>query len=193
MEKSAGLETQAAFDLLQKALQDFCEAFNRKEIFPLLEADVTAYLYHRLLENGCSPAMVYNETRLCGISKGERKYDLVIGTMNIEHACIQPVLVVQVKVFQRWGHSHQQHRRRFEGILNEDLESLGEITDLLHNGRAEVVVDLVYTSKRTGYLSGYWKKDKRLDCLITRCKERNIALFWVHPNAQDELEVKRLT
>lgn len=189
---SIELDTKTAFDLLQRSLQDLCNAFNQEKFFPLLEADVAAYLYHRLLENGCPLSEIYSETRLCGISRGERKFDLVIGTINADHGCVQPVLVVQIKAFQRWGHSPQQHRRRFEGVLSGDIESLKQISSTLQNGRAEVIADFVFTSQSGGYLSGKWKDRIRRDILAELCKEANIALFWVRPNHQGQMEVEQI-
>jgi hypothetical protein len=115
------LDTPSAFELLRKSLQELCDAFNRREFSPLLEADVAAYLYHRLLENGCPLPSLYGETRICGIAGKNRKFDIVVGKVNTALACIQPVLVVQIKCFQRWGLSHQQRRRRFAEILSEDI------------------------------------------------------------------------
>ena len=186
------LDTKIAFDLLRRSLQDLCNAFNGGQFFPLLEADVAAYLYHRFLENGCPLSEIYNETRLCGISRGERKFDLVIGAVNTVLGCIQPVLVVQIKAFQRWGHSPQQHRRRFEGIVSEDIESLKQVSSILQDGRVEVIADFVFTSQNSGYLSGTWHDSIRRDILAGLCKEANISLFWVRPNRQGQMEVEQL-
>ncbi|MCX8062990.1 MAG: hypothetical protein N3D16_10460 [Anaerolineales bacterium] len=186
------MDTNTAFELLQRSLQDLCDAFNQKKFFPLLEADLAAYLYHRLLENGAPLSEVFSETRLCGISKGERKFDLVIGTVDTTLGCIYPVLVIQIKAFQRWGHSPKQHRRRFEKILSEDIPSLKQASSILQNGRVEVIVDLVLRSQYTGYLSGKWNGRTRRDVLEERCKEAKIALFWVRPNPQDQIEVEQV-
>ena len=183
---------KTAFDLLRRSLQDLCDAFNQQKFFPLLEADVAACLYHRLLENGCPLSEIYSETRLCGISREERKFDLAIGTINPVLGCVQPVLVVQIKAFQRWGHSSQQHRRRFEGVLLEDIESLKQISSILQDGRAEVIADFVLTSQGSGYLSGKWNGRIRRDMLAELCKEATIALFWTRPNHRGQIEVEQV-
>lgn len=186
------MDTKSAFDLLQRSLQDLCDAFNQKKFFPLLEADVAAYLYYRFLENGCPLSEIYSETRLCGVSRGERKFDLVIGQVNTILGCVQPVLVVQIKAFQRWGHSPQQHRRRFKSVLSEDIESLKQISGILQDGRAEVIADFVFTSQSSGYLSGKWNGRIRRDILAELCREANIALFWVRPDRQGQMEMERI-
>jgi len=186
------MDTKTAFSLLQKSLKDLCDAFNKGEFFPLLEADVAAYLYHRLLENGCPLSEIYNETRLCGLPRGERKFDLVIGTVDTDLGCVQPVLITQIKAFQRWGFSHQQYKRRFEGIISEDIESLKQASRILRDGRVEVIADFVFTLQSAGYLNGMWDKRQRRDVLVELCKGASVSLFWARPNRQGEMEVEQL-
>jgi hypothetical protein len=186
------LDTNSGFELLCKSLQDLCDSFNRKEFQPLLEADAAAYLYHRLLENGCPLPNLYSETRLWGIFGEHRKFDIVIGTIDTSYACIQPILIVQIKCFQRWGLSPQQHRRRFEGIVQEDIESLKQAAGILENGRVELIFDFLSTTQSMGYLSGNWYKKNRRDVLIDLCKCNNISLIWDHPNSQNQMEVEQL-
>ncbi len=173
-------------------MQDLCDVFNRKEFQPLLEADVAAYLYHRLLENGCPLSSLYSETRVCGIGGEKRKFDIVIGAVNTSLACIQPVLVAQIKCFQRWGFTHQQLKRRFEDIITEDIESLKQLAHVLQSGRIEIVADFRFTRQGTGYLSGIWNQQRRRDVLADLCKASGITLFWVRPNRRDELEVEQI-
>lgn len=186
------MDTTTAVELFQKALQDICDAFNRKEFQPLLEADVAAYFYHRLLENGCPLLNLYSETRICGLPRSKRKFDIAIGTVNTSSACVNPLLVAQIKCFQRWGHSPQQHRHRFEGVISEDIESLKELASILQEGRFEIIIDLVLTAQTVGYLNGTWNERRRRDVLIDLCKNNAISLIWLHPNQQGLLEVEKL-
>jgi hypothetical protein len=105
--------TDEARRTLDVALGDLCRDFNAGIFTPILESDVAGYLYHRLLTNGCVPNTVYLATRVCGEAARTRKPDLVIGKLRINDACIQPLLICELKVFQRWGHSDQQMRKRF--------------------------------------------------------------------------------
>jgi len=186
------MDTALALELLRKSLQDLCEVFNQNEFNPLLESDIAAHLYHRLLMNGCPSLHLYSETRICGIDEENRKYDLAIGSVDTELACVKPVLIAQLKCFQRWGFSHQQHRRRFEGIIVEDIESLKQASGVLREGRVEIVADFVHTSQTIGYLNGSWNGKKRRDVLISLCRENALSLIWVHPNPDDKLVVERL-
>ena len=81
------LNTEQAKAALDMALQDMCREFNSGAFTPILEADVAAYIYHRLLVNGCAPNGVYLSTRICGDAARTRKPDLVIGTLHVESAC----------------------------------------------------------------------------------------------------------
>lgn len=192
MDVGGNLNTAFTFGLLHKSLQDLCAVFNQNDFYPLLESDVAAYLYYRLLTNGCPLLHLYSETRICGIAGENRKYDLVIGFVDIGLACVKPVLIAQLKCFQRWGLSHQQHRRRFEGIVTGDIESLKQASGVLREGRVEIVVDFVFTSQTTGYLNGSWNGRKRKDVLISLCSENALSLIWVHPNREGRLEVEQL-
>lgn len=188
------MDTAIAFEMLNRSLQDLCRDFNREEFLPLLEADVGAYLYHRLLENGCPLKCLFIESRVCGVGdERRRKYDLVVGAVDLRSACVEPVLIAEIKCFQRWGHTSQQHRRRFEGILSNDLKSLGEAAEVLPVGRFEIVVDLVFTSETVGYLTGTWYGEERREKLVRACGEVGASLLWVRPNSRGHLEVERLS
>jgi hypothetical protein len=176
--------TEQARAVLDASLSDFCEDFNRESVTPILEADIAGYLYHRIVENGCPPNMVYLATRVCGEAARIRKPDIVIGTLNKSDACITPLLICELKVFQRWGHSDQQMRHRFSGLLAEDLPSLGEATNVLPIGRLEIVADLFVSRQRRGYLTGMWDGQNRKDLVADKCKKIGAALIWIHPQLE---------
>jgi hypothetical protein len=190
--QDAIIDTVNAFAFLRQSSQDLCEAFNRHEFMPLLEADVTAFLYHRLLIHGCPLSWLYKDTRIRGVEDERRKYDLVVGKVDTKHAWVDPVLIVQVKCFQRWGHTSQQHRIRFEAIIYDDLVTLKDSGRVLSTGRVQLVTDFVLTSRGTGYLTGIWQDKIRRDELSRRCEEIGASLLWVRPNGQDCLEVEQL-
>lgn len=177
-------EAKAALDV---ALRDLCRDFNAGIYTPILEADVSAFLYHRLLVNGCVPSTVYLATRICGEAERTRKPDLVIGTLQPKSACIHPVLICEVKAFQRWGLSDQQMRRRFEGILAEDIPCLQEMSAVLPDGRVEIVADFFVSTQRQGYLTGKWGDDRRIDVVAAECRRIGASLVWIR--AQNEHEI----
>lgn len=173
------LSTDDARNALDVALGDLCRDFNAGVFAPILESDVAGYLYHRLLANGCAPNTVYLATRVCGEAARTRKPDLVIGNLQVNHACIQPLLICELKVFQRWGHSDQQMRKRFEGILADDIPSLQQMTAVLPDGRVEIVADFYVSSERRGYLTGTWNGDTRIDLVTNECKRIGASLIWI--------------
>ncbi len=180
--------TEQARAILDAALSDFCDDFNRERVTPILEADIAGYLYHRIVVNGCPPRMVYLATRVCGEAARSRKPDIVIGTLDKRDACVAPLLICELKVFQRWGHSDQQMRHRFSGLLDEDLPSLEEAAKVLPVGRLEIIADLFVSRQRRGYLTGTWDGQSRKDLITARCREIGAALLWIHAQpASDEV------
>src|SRR5258706_13317443 len=105
--------TEQARAILDAALANFCDDFNQRRVTPILEADIAGYLFHRIVANGCPLNMVYLATRVCGEAARTRKLDIVIGTLNERTACVAPLLICELKVFQRWGHTDQQMNHRF--------------------------------------------------------------------------------
>ena len=65
--------------LIEEAFDRLCDAYNSRQLIPLLEADVAAYVYHSLVSIFDGDASrIHLETRLLGAPANE-KYDLVIG------------------------------------------------------------------------------------------------------------------
>jgi len=178
--------TEQARAILDAALNHFCEDFNRERVTPILEADIAGYLYHRIVTNGCPHHMVYLATRVCGEAARSRKPDVVIGTLNKSAACVAPLLICELKVFQRWGHSDQQMRHRFSGLLAEDLPSLQEAKKGLPVGRIEIIADLFVSRGRRGYLTGTWDGQSRKTVVATACSEIGATFIWIHPKQESD-------
>jgi hypothetical protein len=178
--------TEQARATLDAALADFCEDFNKQNITPILEADIAGYLYHRLVANGCPTNMVYLATRVCGEAARSRKLDIVIGTLNRVKACVAPLLICELKVFQRWGHSPQQMNQRFSGLLGDNLPSLEEAAKVLSRGRLAIIADLFVSRQLRGYLAGTWDGRRRKDVIAAKCKEIGATLVWIHPKPESD-------
>jgi hypothetical protein len=176
-------EARAIFDA---ALADFCQDFNSQLITPILEADIAGYLYHRIVANGCPLNMVYLATRVCGEAALNRKLDIVIGTLNKNAACVKPLLICELKVFQRWGHTDQQMNQRFSGLLGDNLSSLEEAAKVLNSGRLAVVADLVATRQRRGYLAGTWHGRSRKEVVASKCMEIGATFIWLRPRPESD-------
>lgn len=185
------MKTKEALRLLKSSLTDLCIAFNEAKFTPILEADIASFLYHRLIVNGCPPESLYMNTRVCGLKKHYRKYDLAIGTLNKEDACLTPVLIAQLKAFQRWGLKDQQHRRRFQEVINNDIPSLDEASKTLVNGRVHIVSDLHLSADNTGFLEGWWQESSstKIELLTNLCKDLGIWLFWIRPDTDGKVRL----
>jgi hypothetical protein len=173
--------TERARAIFDAALANFCEDFNHERVTPILEADIAGYLYYRIVTNGCPANMVYLATRVCGKAARSRKLDIVIGALNKNDACVAPLLICELKVFQRWGHSDQQMNHRFSGLLAENLPSLEQAGSVLRAGRLAVIADLFASRQRRGYLTGTWDGQVRKDVIAAKCKDIGATLVWIHP------------
>ncbi|MDH4259813.1 MAG: hypothetical protein OEZ09_06405 [Betaproteobacteria bacterium] len=178
--------TQQARAALDAALANFCDDFNNARITPILEADIAGYLYYRLVVNGCPTSMVYLATRVCGEAARSRKLDIVIGSLSRDIACVTPLLISELKVFQRWGHSPQQMNQRFSGHLGDNLPSLEQAAAVLPRGRLAIVADLFVSRQLRGYLAGTWDGRRRKDVISAKCKEIGATFIWLHPKQESD-------
>lgn len=178
--------TGEAREVLRLVLNDFCDAFNADRFTPILESDVSGYLYHRFVANGCPLNQLYLATRISGGIASRRRPDIVVGTLDRERASVEPLLIAELKVFQRWGHSDQQMRHRFSALIAEDLPSLEEFSEVLPIGRIAIVIDLAVSRQRRGYLTGTWDGESRLDLVRERCRDASIEFVWLHPCPEND-------
>jgi len=74
----------------------------------------------------------------------------VIGKLEPSEACVLPSLICEIKAFERWGLTDQQMRRRFEGVLYDDIPTLREMASVLPQGRVEILTDLFASRDRLG-------------------------------------------
>lgn len=185
--------TDEAREILERSIKNFCIDFNSGRITPILESDVAGYLYHRMVSNGCPITQLYLATRIKGDAARRRRPDLVVGNLDRDDATISPLLIAELKVFQRWGHTDQQMRHRFSSLISEDLLSLEELSTALPIGRVEIVFDLFASPQRRGYLTGTWDGRNRKEIIHEMCRERSIELLWLHPNlGNDDVIYERM-
>src|SRR3990170_100213 len=64
---------------MERAFDQVCAAYNARKLMPLVEADISGYLYHVLAtQSGGDVRLIHLDTRVLGAA-GNEKYDLVIG------------------------------------------------------------------------------------------------------------------
>jgi len=131
----------------------------------LLEADVSGWLFHLLLtQPEVKPQQIHLDTRVCN---SDGFFDIAIGpihTVPNGRPCVQPQLVVEVKIFPRIGFNDQQHRVHYKHILDDDLPKLGGLDSTIEL-RAALIVD----GRR--YLEGSYQGYNRHEYLIKRRNE----------------------
>lgn len=156
------------FQQVLERLKDECLALGYEM---LLEADVSGWLFHLLLtQPEVNKQQIHLDTRVC---KADGRFDVAIGplqTIASGRPCINPQLVVEVKIFPRIGFTDQQHRVHYEHILNDDLPKLGRLDSAIEL-RAVLIVD------GRGYLEGTYQGSNRREYLI---KKRNEVASGVH-------------
>ena len=122
---------------------------------PLLEADVSAWLFHLFLTSSeLDPAEVHIDTRVCN---ADGRFDVAIGPLKIRvngRPCVEAHSVIEVKIFPRIGFTDQQHRVHYEHILNDDLRKLGTLKPDIGFYSA-----LIFDGRR--YLEGSYKGKNR--------------------------------
>jgi hypothetical protein len=181
------MNSAEAYAALTRAIADLCDDVNSGSFSPLLEADIAAHLYHRLLTNGCPPGVVHLATRICGELERTRKPDLVLGDLVTQQACIRPALICELKVFPRRGFTDQQMQHRFDGIRTNDIPTLDEMSPVLSAGRVEIIADFFVSRDRMGYLTGTWNGKRRIDVVAGECKRIGAHLLWLRPVAGDRV------
>lgn len=131
----------------------------------ILEADVCGWLFHLLLtQPEINPQQIHLDTRVCN---SDGHFDIAIGPLQttvVERPCIQPELVIEVKIFPRIGFDDQQHRVHYEHVLNDDLPKLGRLDSAI-GLRAAFIVD------GRGYLNGIYQGHNIREYLVNRRNE----------------------
>ncbi len=144
---------------------------------PLLEADISGWLFHLFLTSSeLDSTEVHLDTRVCN---ADGRFDIAIGPMNIgasERPCVKAHSVIEVKIFPRIGFTDQQHRVHYEHILNDDLRKLGTLKPSTGFYSA-----LIFDGRR--YLEGSYKGKNRRKYLINRRDQiaPSAHIFIIHP------------
>lgn len=150
------------FQNILERLRDECLAQGYEM---LLEADVSGWLFHLLLtQPGINSHQIHSDTRVCSASG---RYDIVVGPVETGpkgRPCIQPRLVVEIKLFPRMGFTDQQHRVHYLQIIDRDLPKLGSLDSSIELSTAFVV-------DGTEYLGGTYQGWNRREYLLKKRDE----------------------
>jgi len=129
-------------NILETVLKRMCSEFTQHDYHFLVEADVSGWLFHLLLlEPSVTANQVHVDTQARGAMKNA-KYDVAIGPVSDDgvRPCVDPVLVVEVKVYPETGFTDQQNRVHYEHVLKDDLIKLAVLAGVVPD-RVELLVD----------------------------------------------------
>lgn len=148
---------------------------------PLLEADVSAWLFHLFVTSSeLDPTKVHLDTR---VYNADGRFDIAVGPLKIGvsgRPCVEAHSIIEVKIFPRIGFTDQQHRVHYEHILNDDLRKLGTLK--LGIGFYST---LIFDGRR--YLEGSYKGKNRREYLISRRDEiaPSAHIFIIRPEGSN--------
>lgn len=149
-------------NIFQKVIQRLKDECLAQGYEMLLESDVCGWLFHLLItQPEVNPQHIHLDTRICN---ADGRFDIAIGpirTVGNKRPCIQPQLVVEIKIFPRIGFTDQQHRVHYEHVLNDDLRKLSGLNPAIEL-RASLILD------GRGYLEGTYHGFNRRDYLINK-------------------------
>lgn len=175
--------TRSPLAKLELALKATIDDFNANRFRPNSEADVTACLYHKWLEQNPSDlGLLHVEARIGQIQTNLHS-DIAYGKTENNNegrpSIVQPLLLSEVKSF--WGLTKGQLSTRRAGIV-EDIVALGK-ESLDSAVKALIVIDMLPTKN---YLSDEYnekfselikQQGNKISTLIVRFKEGSASLL----------------
>ncbi len=176
-------------------LGQMAEDFNAGRFVPLMEADIDGYLASQFLAKRiCTLPGLHQNARVAGVLK--RRYDLALGRVDfspepgVRAAISDPKLVLQVKVFPRWGFTPQQHNVHLHHVLEDDIPSLGDLARRWPDSmRCLVLADFWRTDRLDGYLSGKIAGSRRIEAVVSSARTQGVQVIWVHPTSDEGMTV----
>ncbi|GHT58284.1 hypothetical protein FACS1894109_12250 [Spirochaetia bacterium] len=178
---------KAEFGMLDAILDELVKSWNDNEYQPLLEADVAGWLFHIMISAkdfyNSKKEEIHLETRVT--NQPQVKPDIVIGEVNQnpegQRICIDPRVVIEIKLFPSKGFTNSQHFVHLEHVLEDDLPKLKLI---LEENRKCLCYSLIIDGD--SYLEKEFKKGK-YESTTTRWQiinernnsNKNIVLYFI--------------
>jgi len=115
-------------EILKTILAELSKDYIDKRFKPLLEADISGYLYHLWASKFNIADKLHLDARICAAPR--QRFDFVIGEIdhNAKRPCIRPELVVEVKSFPL-GMTSPQHRVHYLNVIKKDIPKLAELKE----------------------------------------------------------------
>jgi hypothetical protein len=148
-------------------------------------------LYHRFVVVEIPLQDIHLDTRIVGIP--QFKYDFVVGSVElnpeIQRAAVHdPQLVVQVKLFPRWGFTHQQHRVHYKHVIEDDITSFEPLRVKFPACKCCELVADSHSCDLQGYLQGQDKaaRSRKIDVVCKAATKAGISVGWLHPESRNK-------
>jgi hypothetical protein len=112
-------------EILKMVLTEFSKNYIDQRFKPLLEADISGYLYHLWISKLNIADKLHLDARICTAPR--QRSDFVIGEVDYstKRPCIKPELVVEVKSFPL-SMTPQQHRVHYLHVIEKDIPKLAD-------------------------------------------------------------------
>ena len=142
---------------IEKIFNEFTSYIQQYNLEFLLEADVIGWLFYTFVIDGnFQNAKFHLDTR---VNNYEGRCDIAYGDLIIkEKPLVDPIFLIEVKLFPCTGFSSQQKRRRFLQIIEKDLVKLKKM--------CESLPCFMFIMDGCGYLKGKYKTNIRVDTII---------------------------
>lgn len=171
--------------VLTETLYNLCRDVDQGAFIPLTEADVAAYLYHRLLFANLLSRDIHLNARILNVK--DHCYDFVVGAVNLDleshqTAVSNPALVIQIALFPRWGATPAQLYARYAAVLKHALPALGRLGKVYPACQRYALLADFNADKSPGYLQG-WDQRARATRIarLRKAIKGGIGVAWLYP------------
>ena len=154
--------------MIHTIINQLKDIWNQSNYQPLLEADVAGWLFHLFITTSDSIQALENlhlDTRV--LNALNSKFDVVVGKYSYpdnQRACLDPRIVIEIKLFPSEGFNDSQQNVHFLHIINDDLKKLGSLPNTIQC-RCSLIVDAAK------YLRGKHNRQMRSEVIKTRRNE----------------------
>jgi hypothetical protein len=137
------LTCMSKIETLKTILAELSKDYIAQRFKPLLEADISGYLYHLWISKLNIANKLHLDTRICAVP--DQRFDFVIGEINYnaERPCIKPELVIEVKLFP-FRMTPQQHRVHYLHVIEDDIPKLARLKEPLDDRYALLFDEVRY-------------------------------------------------
>lgn len=171
--------------VLTETLSNLCRDVDQGVFIPLTEADIAAYLYHRLLFANLLSRDIHLDARILNVK--DHRYGFVVGAVNLDleshqTAVSNPTLVIQIALFPRWGATPAQLYARYAAALKHDLTALGRLRKVYPACYCYELLADFNADKSLGYLQGWDRRTRSTRIArLRKAIKGGVSVAWLYP------------